>query len=65
MQTVTLEIKESAMDKIMYLLNHLKDDVRIIDLEAENLEDLRLMEEAKHERDGIKSIDTLLKEYNI
>ncbi len=65
MQTLTIEVKESAMDKIMYLLDHLKDDVKIIDQEAENLEDLRLLEESKKERDGIKNIDELLKEHKI
>ncbi len=65
MQTLTLEIKDSAMDKIMYFLNHLKDDVKIINQEAENLEDLRLLEEAKKDRKGIKSIDELLREYRI
>jgi len=28
---LTIEVKESALDKIMYLLEHLKDDVKVID----------------------------------
>lgn len=27
---INIEVKESAYDKVIYLLNHLKDDVRLI-----------------------------------
>jgi len=65
MQTLTLEVNDSAIDKIMYFLNHLKDDVRIVDQEREDIEDFKLFEEAKKDRVGIKSIDELLREYKI
>ncbi|MDD5401258.1 MAG: hypothetical protein PHQ93_08745 [Sulfurimonas sp.] len=28
---ITIEVKDSALDKIMYFLNHLKSDVKIIE----------------------------------
>ena len=34
---LTIDVKESALDKVMYLLNNLKDDVRIIDKKKSSL----------------------------
>jgi hypothetical protein len=28
---ITIDVKDSALDKIMYFLNHLKSDVRIVE----------------------------------
>ncbi|MFA5454691.1 MAG: hypothetical protein WC272_05155 [Sulfurimonas sp.] len=28
---ITIDVKDSALDKIMYFLNHLKSDVKIIE----------------------------------
>lgn len=36
--TLTLDIKDSAIDKIIYFLNHLKDDVKILDAVDNNIE---------------------------
>lgn len=37
---ITIEVKESALDKIMYFLNHLKSDVKIV--EKKELYDLNI-----------------------
>lgn len=31
---LTIDVKESAFDKVMYLLNHLKPDVKIVNSES-------------------------------
>ena len=38
MHTVTVKIKEKAFDKVMYLLDQLKDDVQIIEKHEFDLE---------------------------
>jgi hypothetical protein len=73
MQAVTIKIKESAFDKVMYLLDHLKDDVQIIekhefDLEIINKEnsDYKYILDGRKRRDnGEKtySINEVLKDY--
>ena len=35
---LTIDIKESALDKVMYLLNNLKSDVKIVDTDSLNIE---------------------------
>jgi len=73
---VTIDIKDSVADKILYFLHNFKDDVKIIknktlecDLDIEPIgkdeEDYKLFMEAKKDREGIKSIDELLREYKI
>ncbi len=36
---LTIDVKESAVDKIMYLLNHLKEDIKIIEKKEANFAD--------------------------
>ena len=73
---LTIDIKESALDKIMYLLEHLKNDVKIIskipssDLDIEVVEesdpDFGYVKDARESREnGEKtySLDEVLKEY--
>jgi hypothetical protein len=70
--TLTLDIKDSAIDKIIYFLNHLKDDVKIVDAVDSNMEaidtsdsDYGFILEARTRRDdGEKcyTIDETLKE---
>lgn len=38
---LTIDIKDSAIDKVMYLLNHLKSDVKIIYSKNENVLDIQ------------------------
>ena len=54
---LTIDIKESAMDKVMYLLNNLKPDVKIIDNNSLNIEvvskddkDFKYIENGRKER---------------
>jgi len=54
---LTIDIKESAMDKVMYLLNSLKSDVTIIDNNlldiekiSENDTDYKHIEKGREER---------------
>ena len=37
---VTLDIKESAVDKILYFLNNLKSDIQIINTSEKNILDI-------------------------
>lgn len=72
---LTIEIKESALDKILYFLDHLSDDVRIVrqnnepfELEAisEDDPDYRLAMEAKKRRDAgetVHDLDDIIKEF--
>jgi len=73
MQTVTIEIKESAIEKVMYLLEHLKDDVRIInndDIELEvidkNDSDYKYILTGRERRENgekIYSVNEVMKDY--
>jgi len=70
--TLTLDIKDSAIDKIIYFLNHLKDDVKIIDAVDSNMEAIDvndtdygfIVEARKRRENGEKcyTIDEALKE---
>ncbi len=72
---VTLDIKESAVDKIMYFLEHLKDDVKImphhqnslkLEVVNENDPDYSYIIKARQRRaNGEKtySLDELLQEF--
>ncbi len=73
---ITIDVKNSAVDKILYLLEHLKDDVTIIsrspksDLEIEVIReddpDYGYVEEARERRkkgEKTYSLDEVLKEY--
>lgn len=71
---ITLDIKESAVDKIMYLLDHLKEDVSIIEhkvpLKLEVIDesdtDFKFIIDARKRReDGEKCypIDDVLKDF--
>lgn len=73
---ITIDVKNGAVDKILYLLEHLKDDVTIIsrspksDLEIEVIReddpDYGYVKEARERREkGEKtySLDEVLKEY--
>jgi len=37
---LTIDIRESAIDKVMYLLNNLKSDVKIIEINSLDIETL-------------------------
>ena len=70
--TLTLDIKDSAFDKIIYFLSHLQDDVRVISTLDKNIEAIGLNDQdygyiadAKARRaDGEKcySLDEIAKE---
>lgn len=70
--TLTLDIKDSAFDKIIYFLNHLKDDVKVINTLDKNIEaieptdsDYGFITDARARRaDGEKcySLDEIAKE---
>lgn len=73
---LTIDVKDSALDKIMYLLEHLKNDVKIVsktpssDLDIEVIEeddpDYGYVREARVRREkGEKSysIDEVLREF--
>ena len=55
--TITIDIKDSAIDKFLSLLDSLKDEIKI---KSDDLQDLFLLEEAKKDKKDIKSIDELL-----
>lgn len=40
---LTIDIKESAIDKVMYLLNHLKSDVKIISSKSDDILDIQTL----------------------
>jgi len=74
---LTIDVKESALDKIMYLLEHLKNDVKIVsqtpssDLDIEVIEeddpDYGYVREARVRREnGEKSysVDEVMRELN-
>ena len=74
---LTIDVKDSALDKVMYLLEHLKNDVKIVskkpssnlDIEVidEDDPDYGYVREARERREsGEKSysIDEVMKELN-
>jgi len=74
---LTIDVKDSALDKIMYLLEHLKNDVKIVsqkpssDLDIEVIEeddpDYGYVREARERREkGEKSysVDEVMRELN-
>ncbi len=73
---LTIDVKNSALDKILYFLEHLKDDVTIIsrspdsDLEIEVIEendpDYGYVKEARERRkkgEKTYSVDKVMKEF--
>jgi len=60
--TITIDVKDSAIDKFLSLLDSLKDEIKI---KSDDLQDLFLLEEAKKDKQDMKTIDELLKEYKI
>ncbi|MFK5976108.1 MAG: hypothetical protein QM493_06335 [Sulfurovum sp.] len=65
MQTIQIDIKDSYLPNILEILNGLKD-VMIENIYIENdLQDVKLFQEAKQDKTDMKSIDEMLKEYNI
>jgi hypothetical protein len=60
MQTLQLKIEDNLIDKIMWLLGNFQG-VKIENITNCNIEDINLFEEAKKDRDGIKTIDEVLK----
>ncbi len=71
---ITLDIKDSALDKILYFLEHLKDDVKIIsshdtqklEIIDKNDPDFRYIVEARKRReDGEKTytLDEMIQEF--
>lgn len=69
---VTIDIQDSAFDKVMYLLNHLQDDVKILQkddfLEVVNINDddynyfLKARENRKN-GEVLHSLDDVMKEF--
>ena len=71
---ITLDIKDSALDKILYFLEHLRDDVKIIakqdtsrlEIIDKNDPDFQYIIEAQQRRDEgekIYSLNEILQEY--
>jgi hypothetical protein len=60
--TITIDVKDSAIDKFLSLLDSLKNEVKI---KSEDVQDLFLLEEAKKDKSDMKTIDELLKEYKV
>ena len=67
MQTLKLEIQDNMLDKIMWLLGSFNDIKveNITNTTNMDMEDIRLFEKAKQDKSDIKSIEDMLKEYNI
>ena len=67
MQTLKLEIQDNMLDKIMWLLGSFNDIKveNITNTTNMDIEDIRLFEKAKQDKSDIKSIEDMLKEYNI
>ncbi len=65
MQTITLNIQsDSLFDKIMWLLGHFKNDgIEIVSVE--DIEDLKLIAEAKQEHGQNIALKDVLKEYGV
>ena len=64
MQTLKLEIQDNMIDKIMWLLGNF-NDVKVEHITNIDMEDIKLFENFKQDKSNIKSIDEMLKEYNI
>ena len=73
---ITIDVKNGAVDKILYLLEHLKDDVTIIsrspesDLELEVVREndpdygyIKKAREAREKGEKTYSLDEVLKEF--
>lgn len=70
--TLTLDIKDSAFDKIIYFLDHLKDDVKVVSTIDKNIEaieptdaDYGFIADARTRREGGEkcySLDEIAKE---
>jgi hypothetical protein len=56
---LTIDIKESALDKVMYLLNNLKSDIKIVDTNSLDIEAITdYDQDCKYILDGRKERDT-------
>ena len=64
MQTLKIEVEDNMIDKIMWLFSNFKN-IKIENITDTTLNDIKLFEEAKEDKDNIKSIDEMLREYNI
>ena len=65
MQTLKLEIQDNMIDKIMWLLGNF-NDVKVENITTNmDMEDIKLFEVSKQDKNNIKSIDEMLKEYSI
>ncbi len=61
---LTIDIKESALDKVMYLLNSLKSDVKIVDTDSLNIEIISQYEkDYKYILEARKERETHIKDY--
>jgi len=73
---ITIDVKDGAIDKILYLLEHLKDDVTIISRSPKSELDIEVVREDDPDYDYIKkarearakgektySLDEVLKEF--
>ena len=64
MQTLKVEIEDNMIDKIMWLFSNFKN-IKVENITDSTLNDIKLFEKSKKDKRDIKSIDEMLKEYNI
>ncbi len=65
MQTLQIEIQDNNMlDKIIHLLNNFQG-VKVKNITDIDMEDIKLFEEAKKDKIGMKSINEILKEFSV
>ena len=60
--TLTIEVNDNFSDKFFDFINSFKNEIKI---KNEDLNDVLLFNEAKKDKNNIKTIDDLLKEYKI
>ena len=68
MQIIQLKVDDNYIDEVFSMLSNLKSMISEITVFKDNISDeldLKLFEEAKRDMSGAKSIDELLKEYEI
>jgi len=64
MQTLRIEVEDNMIDKIMWLFSNFKN-IKVENITDSTLNDIKLFEKSKKDKRDIKSIDEMLKEYNI
>ena len=66
MHNITINVKQNSYKHLINILSNIKD-VSVIkdDIINDTLSDIHLFEEAKKDKKDVKSIDEMLKKYNI